>query len=130
MINILKLYKSTIIASLLYGCKTWIPTVNDKQNLLNIQLSIIKKIVKDPKPTPKISLYGEIGELSIDFIIDKKQIMYLRKLLTSKTQVNDTTKIQLEDPNKNNILTYIYSLQTKYNINLSVEQKALYTKNR
>ena len=130
MINILKLYKSTIIASLLYGCKTWIPTVNDKQNLLNIQLSIIKKIVKDPKPTPKISLYGEIGELSIDFIIDKKQIMYLRKLLTSKTQVNDTTKIQLEDPNKSNIVTYIYSLQTKYNINLSVEQKALYTKNR
>ena len=130
MINILKLYKSTIIASLLYGCKTWIPTVNDKQNLLNIQLSIIKKIVKDPKPTPKISLYGEIGELSIDFIIDKKQIMYLRKLLTSKTQVNDTPKIQLEDPNKNNIVTYIYSLQTKYNINLSVEQKALYTKNR
>ena len=130
MINILKLYKSTIIASLLYGCKTWIPTVNDKQNLLNIQLSIIKKIVKDPKPTPKISLCGEIGELSIDFIIDKKQIMYLRKLLTSKTQVNDTTKIQLEDPNKNNIVTYIYSLQTKYNINLSVEQKALYTKNR
>ena len=130
MINILKLYKSTIIASLLYGCKTWIPTVNDKQNLLNIQLSIIKKIVKDPKPTPKISLYGEIGEISIDFIIDKKQIMYLRKLLTSKTQVNDTTKIQLEDPNKNNIVTYIYSLQTKYNINLSVEQKALYTKNR
>ena len=130
MINILKLYKSTIIASLLYGCKTWIPTVNDKQNLLNIQLSIIKKIVKDPKPTPKISLYGEIGELSIDFIIDKKQIMYLRKLLTSKTQVNDTTKIQLEDPNKNNIVTYIYSLQTKYNINLSVEQKALYTKSR
>ena len=130
MINILKLYKSTIIASLLYGCKTWIPTVNDKQNLLNIQLSIIKKIVKDPKPTPKISLYGEIGEISIDFIIDKKQIMYLRKLLTSKTQVNDTTKIQLEDPNKNNIVTYIYSLQTKYNINLSVEQKALYTKSR
>ena len=130
MINILKLYKSTIIASLLYGCKTWIPTVNDKQNLLNIQLSIIKKIVKDPKPTPKISLYGEIGELLIDFIIDKKQIMYLRKLLTSKTQVNDTPKIQLEDPNKNNIVTYIYSLQTKYNINLSVEQKALYTKNR
>ena len=126
MINILKLYKSTIIASLLYGCKTWIPTVNDKQNLLNIQLSIIKKIVKDPKPTPKISLYGEIGELSIDFIIDKKQI----KLLTSKTQVNDTTKIQLEDPNKNNIVIYIYSLRTKYNINLSVEQKALYTKNR
>ena len=84
MINILKLYKSTIIASLLYGCKTWIPTVNDKQDLLNIQLSIIKKIVKDPKPTPKISLYGEIGELSIDFIIDKKQIMYLRKLLTPK----------------------------------------------
>ena len=126
MINILKLYKSTSIASLLYGCKTWIPTVNDKQNLLNIQLSIIKKIVKDPKPTPKISLYGEIGELSIDFIIDKKQI----KLLTSKTQVNDTTKIQLEDPNKNNIVIYIYSLRTKYNINLSVEQKALYTKNR
>ena len=128
MITILKLYKSTIIPSLLYGCETWIPTENDKQNLLNIQLSIIIKIVKAPESTPKISLYGEIGELPIDFIIDKKQIMYLRKLLISKTQVNDITKVQLEDPNKNNIITYIYSLLTKYNINLSVEQIALYTK--
>ena len=103
MITILKLYKSTIILSLLYGCETWIPTENDKQNLLNIQLSIIIKIVKAPESTPKISLYGEKGELPIDFIIDKKQIMYLRKLLTSKTQVNDITKIQFEDLNKNNI---------------------------
>ena len=54
--------------------------------------------------------------------------MYLRKLLTSKTQVNGITKIQLEDSNKNNIITYIYSLLTKYNINLSIEQIAFYTK--
>ena len=82
------------------------------------------------KSTPKISLYGEIGELPINFIIDKKQITYLRKLLTSKTQVNDITKIELEDPNKNNIITYIHSLLTKYSINLSVEQIAFYTKNK
>ena len=56
--------------------------------------------------------------------------MYLRKLLTTKTQVNYITKIQLEDPNQNNIITYIYSLLTKYNINLSVEQIALYIKNK
>ena len=56
--------------------------------------------------------------------------MYLRNLLTSKTQVNGITKIQLEDSNKSNIITYVYSLLTKYNINLSVEQIALYTKNR
>ena len=31
----------------------------------------------------------EIGEIPIDFIIGKNQIMYLRKLLTSKIQVND-----------------------------------------
>ena len=93
-------------------------------------LSIIGKIVKAPKSTPKIWLYGEIGELPIDFIIDKKQIMYLRKFLTSKAQVNDIAKIQFEDLNKNSIITYIYSLLTKYNINLSVEQIALYTKNR
>ena len=29
MITILKLYKSTIIPSLLYGCEIWIPTEND-----------------------------------------------------------------------------------------------------
>ena len=117
MITIIKFYKSTIIPSLLYGCETWIPIENDKQNLLNIQLSITRKSVKAPKSTSKISLYGEIRELPIDFIIDKKQMMYLRKLLTSKTQINGITKIQLENPNKNNIVTYIYSLLTKYNIN-------------
>ena len=51
-------------------------------------------------------------------------------MLTSKTQVNDITKIELEDPNKNNIITYIHSLLPKYNINLSVEQIAFYTKNK
>ena len=56
--------------------------------------------------------------------------MYLRKFLTSKTQVNDIAKIQFEDLNKNSIITYIYSLLTKYNINLSVGKIALYTKNR
>ena len=80
MITILKFYKSTIIPPLLYGCKKWIPTAKDKKNLLNIHLSIIRKIVKTPKSTPKKSLYGEIGELPIDFITGKKQIMYLRKL--------------------------------------------------
>ena len=117
MITIIKFYKSTIIPSLLYGCETWIPIENDKQNLLNIQLSITRKSVKAPKSTSKISFCGEIRELPIDFIIDKKQMMYLRKLLTSKTQINGITKIQLENPNKNNIVTYIYSLLTKYNIN-------------
>ena len=32
MVIILKLYISTIISSLFYGCETWIPTENDKQN--------------------------------------------------------------------------------------------------
>ena len=60
MNTILKLYKSTIIPSLLYGCETWIPTEIDQKKLLNIQLSIIRKIVKASNSTPKISLYGEI----------------------------------------------------------------------
>ena len=70
MITILKLYKSTIIVNQQL-------LINDKKNLLNIQLSIIRKIVKAPNSTPKISLYGErygeIGELPIDFIKDKMQ---------------------------------------------------------
>ena len=56
--------------------------------------------------------------------------MYLRKLLTSKTQINNITKIQQENPNKNNIVTYNYSLLTKYNINLYVEQIYFYIKSR
>ena len=56
--------------------------------------------------------------------------MYLRELLTSKIQVNGITKIQLENLSNKNIVTYIYSLLAKYNINLSVEQIVLYVKNR
>ena len=52
MIPILKLYKSTIIPLLLYGCETWITTIDGKQNLLNMQLSIIRKTVKAPKSAP------------------------------------------------------------------------------
>ena len=66
MYTIIKLYKSAIIPSL-HGCKTWIPKENDKQNLLNIQLSVIRKIFKAPKSTQKMSFYGNIGELPIYF---------------------------------------------------------------
>ena len=62
-----------IIPSLHYGCETWIPTESDKQNLLNIQLSIIRKIIKVPKSTQKMSLYGEIGELPIDIIYNRQK---------------------------------------------------------
>ena len=95
MITIIKLYKSTIIPLFFMVAKYGSP-----QKMINrtYSISILRKIVKAPKSTPEMSLYGEIGELPLDFIIDKKRIMCLRKLLTSKTQVNDITKIKPRKP--------------------------------
>ena len=60
MITIPKLYKSTIIPSLLYGCETWIPTENGKQNLLNDNYPSSGKLLKLLNQRQKYHCMGKL----------------------------------------------------------------------
>ena len=101
MQTLLNLYKSCIIPALIYGCETWIPTIEDKSELTQIQLSAIRRILKIPTSTPLVSIYIETGKLPIILECEKCQLTYLWVLLNSENQIKDLLDIQLKEYKSN-----------------------------
>ena len=86
MQTLLNLYKSCIIPALICDCETWIPTTEDISKLTQIQLSVIRSILKIATSTPLVSIYMETGELPIILECEKRQLTYLWVLLNSENQ--------------------------------------------
>ena len=101
MQTLLNLHKSCIIPALTYGCETWIPTTEDISKLTQIQLSVIRRILKIPTSTPLVSIYMETGGLPIIIECEKRQLTYLWVLLNSENQIKDILEIQLKECKSN-----------------------------
>ena len=130
--TLIKLYQTTILPALLYGCETWYISREDIKELTDIQFTIIRTILKLPVSTPKPALLGEIGEFPIELNIKEKKLMYLHKAFTSKTRINDISHIQIEKYNNNreNIINHNITFLEKYNINEIKETISLMAKSK
>ena len=64
--TLIKLYRTTILPALSYGCEAWYISREDIKELTDIQFTIIRTILKLPISTPKPALLGEIGEFPIE----------------------------------------------------------------
>ena len=73
--TLIKLYQTTILPALLYGCETWYISREDIKELTDIQFTIIRTIVKLPISAPKPALLGEIGEFPIELSIEERKLM-------------------------------------------------------
>lgn len=122
MTTLIKLYKSCIIPTLLYGCETWILTNEEKKLVSTIQMNTLKMIMKVPDSSPNAAVLAEIGEKPIILTIEERQLTFLRDLLNTKTRCNDIFKIQLEQKSKKSITQHILTLLEKHNIQLSLDQ--------
>ena len=130
--TLIKLYRTTILPALLYGCEAWYISREDIKELTDIQFTIIRTILKLPISTPKPALLGEIGEFPIELNIEERKLMYLHKAITSKTRINDISHIQIEEYNNNkqSIINQIITLLENYNINETKETISLMTKSK
>ena len=130
--TLIKLYQTTILPALLYGCETWYISREDIKELTDIQFTIIRTILKLPISTPKPALLGEIGEFPIELNIEERKLMYLHKAFTSKTRINDISHIQIEKYNntRESIINCNITLLEKYNINEVKETISLMAKSK
>ena len=117
--TLIKLYETTILQTLLYGCETWYINREDIKELTDIQFTIIRTILKLPISTPKPALLGEIEDFPIELNIGERKLIYLHKAITSKTRINDISHIQIVEysNNKESIINQNIKLLEKYNIN-------------
>ena len=122
--TLIKLYETTILPTLLYGCETWYINREDIKELTDIQFTIIRTILKLPISTPKPALLGEIGDFPIELNIGERKLIYLHKAITSKTRINDISHIQIVEysNNKESIINQNIKLLEKYNINETKKQ--------
>ena len=118
METLFKLYHAVIVPTIVYSCETWIKSGNYNSKLNQIQISVLRRILKLPISTPLVGIYIETGILPLNLECEKRQLIYLWTLLNKKDQSNDIVNMQLSEfsHNKNNLLNHITGLIKKFNI--------------
>ena len=82
MESMLILYESVFLPRLIYNCESWSNmTDKDYQALQSAQLLYLRNVVEVPRGTPIAALYLELGILPIKFEIEKRQLLFLRRIL-------------------------------------------------
>ena len=61
-----KLYHAVIVPAIVYSCETWIKCETDNSKINQIEISVLRKILKLPTSTPLVSIYIETGILPIN----------------------------------------------------------------
>ena len=114
---LIKVYQTTILPVLWYGCETWYINRKDIRDLTQIQFTITKTILKLSISTPKLALLGEVREFPRELNIEERELMYLHEVITSKARINDISHIRIEEysNNKENITNQNMKLLEKWN---------------
>ena len=83
--SLLILYKSVFVPRLIYNCEAWPGlTIKEINILRTAQLHFLRCMLEVLKGTPTAALYLELGILPINFEIEIKQLLYLKRILDKK----------------------------------------------
>ena len=95
---ILNLYETYVIPCLLNNAESWLLSKKEEEQLDLIGIRVIKRLFNLPYTSPNVSIVYSFGLLYISQIVDKKQLMYLYKILsrpwhwTYKTLMHDLSQ--------------------------------------
>ena len=78
----LLLYRALFLSTVLFNSSTWSNLrKKDLDSLKTLQLKFLKRIVGVASSTCNAFVYLELGVLPINFEIEKRQLMYLHRIL-------------------------------------------------
>ena len=123
-INImLLLYRSLFLSTMLFNSQTWSKLrKKDIEALRTIQLKFLKRIVGVASSTTNAFVFLELGVLPIEYEIEKRQLMYLHRilLLDASDPVHQmyTNMKELSEGGEENWWTTVESLSVKYKVDL------------
>ena len=86
--SLLILYKSVFVRRLIYNCEAWSGLTIKEINILRTsQRNFLRWMLEVPKGTPTAALYLEFGILPINFEIEIKQLLYLKRILDKRMMI-------------------------------------------
>ena len=75
-------YQSVFLPRLIYNCELWLNlTHEDISNFQGTQLNFLRRAMEFPKSTPTAALFLELGILPIQYEIEKRQLVFLKRIL-------------------------------------------------
>ena len=81
LLALLKMHNCCTMAGLLTNCETWVLNKSERSKLERIELWALKRILDVPKTTPTAAVWHVTGMLMTSILIDKRQMLYLKKIL-------------------------------------------------
>ena len=79
------MYQSVFLPRQIYNCESWSNlTPEDISNLQGAQLKFLRRVMEVPKSTPTAALFLELGILPIQYEIEKRQLVFLKKFQIGK----------------------------------------------
>ena len=117
----LLLYRSLFLSTVLFNSQTWSRLRKKDVNKLKVmQQKFLKRIFSLPSSTPNSFLFLELGVLPIEVEINKRQLMYLHRILQLPTddpvhQMFDV-QVTLDQQGEENWWSGVKPLLTKYGL--------------
>ena len=80
--SMITMYQSVFLPRLIYNCESW-SNLTQKyiSNLQDAQLKFLRRVMEVPKSTPTSALFLELGILPIQYEIQKRQLVFLKRIL-------------------------------------------------
>ena len=122
--TLLQLYQSCWIPSVLYNAETWLISKVMIKSVTQLQLNLLRRLLKVPTSTPKVALYGELGVLPIEQEIHKRQLGYLHNLLTADKFASNILWLQISHNQPRSWWMSVNSLLLRYELPNSVTEIA------
>ena len=72
MESLFKLYHAVIVPVIVYSCETWIKCETGNIKLNQIQISVLRRILKLRISTPLVSIYTDTGILPLNLEYEKR----------------------------------------------------------
>lgn len=82
----LKLFDSTIVPILTYGCEVW--GFGDLSAIERIHTDFLKYILNVKKSTPHVMLYGELGRFPLSIVIKKRIIGFWHNIINNENKLS------------------------------------------
>ena len=80
--SMITMYQSVFLPRLIYNCESWSNlTQKDISNLQDAQVKFLRQVMEVPKSTPIAALFLELGILPIQYEIEKRQLVFLKRIL-------------------------------------------------
>ena len=73
--SLFKLYHTVVVPAVVYSCETWIKCETGDSQLSQMQISVLRRILKLPISIPLVSIYIEIGMLLLNLECKKRQLV-------------------------------------------------------